>query len=341
MLEPPDITIETISAGLYGAFGIRAAEIRFLPLGADVDTAVFRVYGAGGEVYFLKLRRGPFPAAAVQVPHLLARNNCSHVIAPLPARDGRLWAQIETFTAVLSPFIGGQDGWGRPLTPAQWTALGQTLRGLHALNPNVLPAGSLPREDYSSRWREQVIQFLEQRETYRDLDLPAQKLMHLLGRQAGLIEHLVMRAGELAGDMALRSPAVCICHGDIHAGNVLIDTDGKLYVVDWDTLILAPKERDLMFIGGGIGELWNRAEEETWFYAAYGAVVIDPVALAYYRCERIVEDIAAYCRGLLDPQHAAEGADRMVMYTQLAGQFDGAEVIRIALESEAAVRAGE
>ena len=42
-----------------------------------------------------------------------------------------------------------------------------------------------------------------------------------------------------------------LCHSDIHGGNILIADTGELYVVDWDDPILAPKERDLMFIGGG------------------------------------------------------------------------------------------
>ncbi len=32
---------------------------------------------------------------------------------------------------------------------------------------------------------------------------------------------------------------------------MLIDANDALYIVDWDNPILAPKERDLMFIGGG------------------------------------------------------------------------------------------
>ncbi len=32
----------------------------------------------------------------------------------------------------------------------------------------------------------------------------------------------------------------------------MIDKEEALYIVDWDTLIFAPKERELMFIGAGI-----------------------------------------------------------------------------------------
>lgn len=35
------------------------AQLTFLPLGADVNTAVYRADDAGGRAFFLKLRRGP------------------------------------------------------------------------------------------------------------------------------------------------------------------------------------------------------------------------------------------------------------------------------------------
>jgi len=64
-----------------------------------------------------------------------------------------------------------------------------------------------------------------------------------------------------------------LCHADIHAWNLLIDVNGRLYIVDWDTLIFAPKERDLMFVGAGLGGNGHSLqEEETLFYQGYGSI---------------------------------------------------------------------
>ena len=46
---------------------------------------------------------------------------------------------------------------------------------------------------------------------------------------------------------------------------MLIDGKGDLYIVDWDAPIMAPKERDLMFIGGGVANVWNNPHEEDCF----------------------------------------------------------------------------
>jgi spectinomycin phosphotransferase len=80
-----------------------------------------------------------------------------------------------------------------------------------------------------------------------------------------------------------------LCHSDIHAGNLLLTSDGDLYIVDWDNPILALKERDLMFIGGGVAGIWNKAREEALFYQGYGSSDINLIALTYYRYERIIQ----------------------------------------------------
>jgi spectinomycin phosphotransferase len=85
-------------------------------------------------------------------------------------------------------------------------------------------------------------------------------------------------------------------HADIHGWNLIIDKEGALYIVDWDTLIFAPKERDLMFIGAGIWDSGlSPTEEESLFYHGYGQTQINQDAICYYRYIRIIQDIGEYC----------------------------------------------
>jgi spectinomycin phosphotransferase len=110
------------------------------------------------------------------------------------------------------------------------------------------------------------------------------------------INRILARTDELIRQIKKMEIKYCLCHGDIHAANILISDDNNFFIVDWDTLILAPKERDLMFIGGGIAGKWNVKEEEKLFYKGYGAYDdVNKILLAYYRYYRIIEDIAVYC----------------------------------------------
>lgn len=52
MLEPPDIQHTQIAACLEKKYGLSATEIKFLPLGADVDTAVFHVTTENAQDFF-------------------------------------------------------------------------------------------------------------------------------------------------------------------------------------------------------------------------------------------------------------------------------------------------
>lgn len=102
----------------------------------------------------------------------------------------------------------------------------------------------------------------------------------------------------------------------------------RVAIVSWDAPLLAPKERDLMFIGGGIDDIWKSKREEADFYEGYGETKIDLTALAYYRYERIIEDLAAYAEQLLLTNEG--GADREEAYERFAGNFEPGQTIEIA-----------
>jgi spectinomycin phosphotransferase len=63
----------------------------------------------------------------------------------------------------------------------------------------------------------------------------------------------------------------------------MVNETGEIYLVDWDSPILAPKARDLMFIGGGVADVWNRPFEEELFYRGYGPTNVNSTVLAYSR----------------------------------------------------------
>jgi len=147
---------------------------------------------------------------------------------------------------------------------------------------------------------------------------------------------LVERAERLAEELQAREPEFILCHSDIHAGNILIDGNGAFYIVDWDNPILAPKERDLMYAGGG--QFLNTRtpqEEETLFYEGYGQTEIDPAALAYYRYERIVQDISEFCQDIFLTDEGGE--DREQAFYYLSSNFLPGGVIEIAYRSDRTV----
>jgi spectinomycin phosphotransferase len=304
----------------------------FLAIGNDVNTAAYRVEAAGGDVFYLKLRAGETNLASVLVPRFLTDSGVRTVLAPLLCSDGRLQVSIGRFTASLYPFVEGRNAFESALSPAQWTVFGLALRQLHDSNPPQEVARFIPREIYAGSLRDSARHFLTRVGKERFVDPIAARLATLFDSHRDVLKHVVDRAETLAGQLAQQPPDRVLCHGDIHAANLLIDAAGQLYLVDWDTLVFAPRERDLMFIGGGVGGAWNRPEEERWFYHGYGPVEVSRPALQYYRYERIVEDVVAYCELLLQSERG--GRDRERSLGKIAAQFDPGNVVDMALRGE-------
>ena len=337
MLKKPDLPDDRLNSCLHNDYGLRITEISFLPLGADVNTAVYRAVSEDGTPYFVKLRRGDVDGTTVLIPQLLSDLGIAQIIAPIATSTGQPWTRVDAFTVILYPFVTGENGFDRHLSDHQWIGLGVALKQMHTAALPCDLTEQLPHETYSSHWRELVRTFQARVEHEAFDDPAAAQLATLLRSNHDVVSELVGRAGQLGEALRGRSLDTVLCHGDIHAGNVLIDQNDALYIVDWDTLSVAPKERDLMFIGAGIGHIWNSAREEGLFYQGYGRTAIDSMALAYYRHERIVQDIAAYCEQLLLTDEGGEDREQSLHY--FASQFLPNSVVEIACRSDLPLRA--
>lgn len=317
MLEKPDINDEKLTSCLRVEFGLQVEALSFLPLGADANTAVYRAETGEKAVYFVKLRCGEFDEASVAVPKTLSDLGMRQVIPPLPTLDGRLWAHLAPYHVILYPYVEGRLGYERKLTEQQWIKFGAALKQLHTAQLPAAIISAIPRETFSSQWRDAVKVFLERvaGETYAE-PAAAALAAFLRGKRAEVLE-MIARAERLAHKLREQPPEFILCHGDIHGWNLLIDEREALYIVDWDTLIFAPKERDLMFIGGGLGNSgYTPQEEEALFYQGYGDTTVNQVALAYYRYERILEDIAAFCEQIFLSEEGGEDRQQALEYVR-------------------------
>ncbi len=333
MLEKPDLREDAIAACLQDAYGLCTVQVVFLPLGADLNTAVYRAVTADGAPYFVKLRRGDFAEIAVALPKYLSDLGIRQIIAPLATRAGRLWTDLGPFKVILYPFIEGHNGYEANLTDRHWVAFGAALKRIHTAAVPPTLTNSIPQETYSPRWRDIVRRFLARVEEELFADPVAAKLAAFLTLNRTEVLDLVDRTERLAQALQTRPPPCVVCHSDLHAGNILIAADGALYIVDWDSPILAPVERDLMFAGGGqFGAARTPDQEETLFYRGYGPTAIDPTALAYYRYERIIEDIAVFCEQLFLSDDGGEDREQALRY--LVSNFLPDGTIAIARQGE-------
>ena len=170
MLERPEIRDDQIAACVQHDYGLRVSRITFLPLGADRDTAVFRVVADDETPYFLKLRGGVFDETSVALPRFLSDQGIAQIIAPLATKSGQLWANLGAVKTILYPFVAGRNGYEVDLSDRHWVEFGAALKRIHtaALPPAL--AGRIQQETYSPQWREIASTFLKRVEDDRFSD---------------------------------------------------------------------------------------------------------------------------------------------------------------------------
>jgi spectinomycin phosphotransferase len=332
MLEKPNIPDDLIISRVQEEYDLHVAALTFLPLGADVNSAVYRVDVTDGAAYFLKLRRN-FDELLVTVPLFLKSQGIKEILAPLETNSKRGWTDFGEYKLILYPFIEGGNGFELALADQHWRTLGRALKQIHAA---ALPAEiyqRLQKETFSPQYRESVRSFQQQVERQTYTDSVAIKLAEFMRLKRDEITRLVDRTEQLASTLRSQPVELVLSHGDLHGGNVLLGKNGEFYIVDWDGPMLSQKEHDLMFIGAGFFpndfvQVWNAPMEEVPFYEGYGETKINLLALAYYRYDRILNDFAAYCEALLLTE--AGGADREPSYETFVRNFDPGNTIEIA-----------
>jgi spectinomycin phosphotransferase len=333
MREPPvDLAIGVLGAALRGQYGLDLASLTFLPLGHDSSAWVYRADEVAGRRYFVKVRAGQLHRASLLVPHYRHDNGVARVCAPLLTTAGELSGVTGRYALIVYPFIDGASGMARRLSGEQWRAFGATLRQIHDMSVPPSLKAALSREQFAPSWVATVrqIDLLVDANLYGDPF--AEEFANFWRARREMICTLVERAKACGQQLARRATAFALCHADLHTGNLLVGDDGQLWIVDWDEVLLAPPERDLMFIIGGISAALVTPDETRHFQRGYGQRAIGPLAIAYYRYAWAVGDIASFGeQAFLRPEFGE--LTRRAGLESFRSLFEPGEIVAIALGS--------
>jgi len=285
MREQPGIPEERLRACLQNQYDLIPVTLEFLPLGLDYHAGVYRVVSEQGTAYLLKVTSRPLYEPRCLVPRYLNDQGITSVVAPVLTKSNALWTLLEEWTVIVYPFIDGDTSW-TGMTDEQWKEVGTIFKWIHQVMLPPFGFESLRKEAFDpteyARW------------------VRAFETQHLHSRHSGSVSERALRADwrahqstihtgvtsleKLAEVLQRRAGPYVICHADLHPANLLRDHAGHVCVIDWDEVMLAPKERDFIFV---------REPQADAFWEGYGQREIDWVALTYYLWERVVQDLIA------------------------------------------------
>lgn len=285
-MRPGDLADVEIAHAVATGWGIEAAGIEY----AAVGFGSYHWTLAEGErrwfatVDDLEARRRHSGESRVEARRRLAaalntanglhhRAKLAFVVAPVPARSGEIVTPIgNRYVLAVYPWVSGtaHEFGPYPSNGERWPVV-DLLVILHAAptdGPALVDDCLIPgRADLeatvsagAARWGPGPY---------------AERTRRLVARHREQLGRVLQRYDELVGDVAGRAGPLVITHGEPHRGNTMNTPDGVV-LIDWDTALLAPPERDL----------WMLLDEDPTVadrYEARAGVAVDPAAVDLYR----------------------------------------------------------
>ncbi len=262
---------------LSAAYNLPMRSITFFPEGED--SYGYIVLSETGEKYFAKASTS-VPNTCLQAASVLRhRCNIPSIVAPLETQEGALSVPWQNFRVSLFPFIEGKSRWdlwkvGKDFTDAELSQTGALLATIHeCLDTSASDSLTVAEYDLPSLrgWRLES-KILQDSLTIAEYNLPLRHELHTVLEaptkkiptqnqcQKQLLEALTQHKSEILQTLeryeslgrsaaALQTPFV-ITHGDPTPGNLILDTENRLHLIDWDGVCLGPPEKDLVSFTG-------------------------------------------------------------------------------------------
>jgi len=310
--RPEGITERDVARALADGWDLAAWTLEYVPVGGGSYHWV-AAGGALGERRFVTVDDlddkgwlGPtrpvvlagLRAAMDAAVTLRRQAGLGFVVDPIPAATGETVLPVGDRHAVaVFPFLTGKPGdWAEPLPAPERAELITMLAALHGADPGSV---RLPRFEAGISWRgdlETALGELGQPWAGGPYAEPARELLasaaRTMRRQLDALDRWAAR---------LASAEVVITHGEPHPGNV-VHSDAGLLLIDWDTVALAPPERDLWSVVTGSGEEVRRYTELT-------GRRVDPAVLEFYQLRWALDDLSCFLRDLRAPHHRTPGTE--------------------------------
>jgi spectinomycin phosphotransferase len=311
---PSGLDLSVLLPALAQGWGIAASSVQYIAVGhgsyhwiavgedhqrffATVDDLDHKAWlGDTRDATFVGLGRAFDTAAALR-----DQGGLDFVHAPLPTIGGGTVRRIgRRHSIAVFPFIDGAAGeFGENTSTEHRVELLRLLVDLHQATPVTLHVTE-PRElEFTGRdGLEAALNDLDRPWHSGPFAEPARALL------AGHARDLVRRLDDfdqLVGAVTAAGSELVVTHGEPHPGNVMRSHD-RLVLIDWDTVGLAPPERDLWLVA-------DAASAEMAMYVDATGHHVNRAAMSLYRRAWELTDVAVYLDLFRSPHQRTEDTE--------------------------------
>lgn len=291
LTEPDDLDRAEVRAVLERHWGLGRAQLEYLPVGfgshhwRTVDSRGVRRFVTVDDLQ-ASFQASPDTNVVFDALDRAFRTACwlrdeaqlEFVVAPLRDDDGIVIRRLsDRYAVTVSPFIVGESsGWGPYESADDRRDMGRLLGRLHAATEHV-PADLPRRDDLSVPARVAFVEALEDLERQWTSGPYAEPVRCLLQANADDLQRRLQEYDELGAQVRESAESWVVTHGEPHRANVIRDSQGGVRLVDWDTTLIAPRERDLRMVLDDDLTGWDD------YVAAAGDATLNRQAIELYR----------------------------------------------------------
>jgi spectinomycin phosphotransferase len=245
--------------------------------------------------------------AALGAAQALRAADRDFVIAPLANHEGEPLIRLAGYFAVaVYPFVEGESLEWDTFTPQHRQAALDLVVSVHLAPPPVRDLAH--RDDYGIPFRGTLHALLEgSLRVDAGLGPYTQPAVDLLTSRSSQVRRALSGYDELVATARAESPELVLTHGEPHPGNIM-RTKQTWLLIDWDTALAAPPERDLWDLGPGDGKLHSA-------YTAATGIVLNRGLLDLYRLRWDLTELAVCMARFCEPH--ADTADDEETWTIL------------------------
>lgn len=289
--EPVDeLPPERVSELLRRHWEIEASEVRYAPVGRGSHHWI--AGDSRAPAWFItadRLSCGRFAelSASAQTARHLANEGCDFVLAPIPDRTNTLVRTVQSGWAMqVLPYLRGwSTDQGAFTDPHEQREIAHMVGRVHA----VAPPTAVPRWDPTPLYRSEIESALH------NLDRPwpqaryAEQTRAVLTKNRTHVQDLLDEYDALLAAITQDCDPWVLTHGEPDSDNVVRTDNGHMYLIDWTSVAIAPRERDLFDV------LQGPADVMTAYQQAAGPHNARPAAMTmiglYWRLSHLGHDV--------------------------------------------------
>lgn len=326
--EPAGIDRNQLINALSAKWGISVESLRYEPVG--FGTHHYSARDREGNRWFVNVDELPAKSwlgtntdeacegldRALRTALEVRSAGLEFVHAPVPNGDGGVLIRVENDYAIsVFSFVDGRPGsYDDTLDNAERRELLAALGRLHASTDQV-SRGLKRRDPVAVPYREQLERSLDDLGAGWTGGPFSDDARRLIAGAVDPLRQMFAAFDDLAELFGVPSDDWVVTHGEPHTGN-LIWTRDSFVLIDWDTVGMGPRERDLWMIEPKDDDEWNA------YSSRAGPTQMRPDAMELFRLWWSLAEICGYVE-LLRSAHI-DDANTRVAWSELQGYISAA-----------------